>query len=128
MKHKSMKTTLEEYNSVQCQIYNYWTGENNGGHTSACRLIIQSPTGAAYYLDYPTFAKYYNASPSTPIGKQMYDLLHRVIVESDNINAETWTMTLPIEYLKLFKEYGQPIVLESKPAWMDFWLELQTKT
>lgn len=113
--------------AVQCQIYNEWT-VGDTGTSEACRLVIQSPTGAAYYLDYPTFDKYYHVShdgtPEKEIGDRMYVLLNAIITNTANKDTETWTMSVPIEHLELIRDYGKPIDMP-KPAWTNSWWELQ---
>lgn len=113
--------------SVQCQIYNEWT-VGNTGTSEACRLVIQSPTGAAYYFDYPTFEEYYHRSddgtPEKEIGMRIYKLLHAIISDTYNKHTETWTMSVPIEHLELIRDYGKPIY-KPKPEWTDSWWELQ---
>ena len=109
--------------AVQCQIYNEWTvGDTGTGE--ACRLVIQSPTGAAYYIDYPTFKRYYHrdSTPEKEIGDRMFAFLH-AIINTGNKDTETWTMSVPIEYLELIRDYGKPIN-KPKPEWTDSWWEL----
>lgn len=114
-------------NAVHCQIYNEWTMGNTGTGPE-CRLIIQSPTGAAYYFDYPTFNKYYRLShdgtPEKEIGDRIYKLLKEIITEPDNERTETWSMSVPIEHLELIRDYGKPIDMP-KPKWVDSWWQLQ---
>ena len=113
--------------AVQCQIYNEWT-HGNTGTGEACRLVIQSPTGAAYYFDYPTFNKYYRmakiGTPEKEIGNRIYKLLKAIITEPGNQRTETWSMSVPIEHLELIRDYGKPIDMP-KPKWADSWWELQ---
>jgi hypothetical protein len=112
---------------VRCQIYNEWT-VGDTGIAETCRLIVQSPTGAAYYIDYPTFKSYYHLShdgtPEKEIGDRMYELLNVIITGTRNKDIETWTMSVPIEYLELIRDYGKPIS-KPKPAWTDAWWDLQ---
>jgi hypothetical protein len=112
---------------VRCQIYNEWT-VGDTGIAETCRLIVQSPTGAAYYIDYPTFDKYYHlaidGTPEKEIGNHMFAFLHAIISDTSNIHTETWSMPVPIAYLELIRDYGKPIDMP-KPDWMETWWDLQ---
>jgi hypothetical protein len=107
---------IEDNNTdtVQCQLYNYWTGAGTGVGDD-CRFIIQSPTGVAYMLTYPMF-KHYKDTQSD-VRNRLYAMLEYHLITTNHTYTETWIASISYEHMCLIRDYGQPVDMP-KLDWM----------